>query len=69
MEPLRNLVNLEVLDLFSNELFNVNEIQIFRNFTKLRDLNISSNPFDKEITVEQLKWVFPIVPEVIKCHI
>ena len=69
MEPLRNLTNLEVLDLYCNELFNVNEIQIFTNFKKLRNLNIVANPIDKEITVEQLRWVFPIVPEVLDCNI
>ena len=69
MEPLRNLINLEVLDLYCNELFNVNEIQIFGDFRKLRDLNISRNPIDKLITAEQLRWVFQIVPDEIKCHI
>ena len=52
MEPLRNLTNLEVLDLYCNELFNVNEIQIFNNFKKLRNLNIAANPIDKELTAE-----------------
>ena len=62
MEPLRDLRLLECLNLYQNELFNVEELQIFENMPNLTDLDLSLNRFSKEITSLQLKWVLCKTP-------
>ena len=57
MEPLRELINLQSVQLEQNMLSIVEEIQVLRNMPALDSVNLWGNPFESEISDEQMKAV------------